>query len=497
MWAWAVGVTTLAAAIRLAAIRISPLQLYGDEAQYWFWSRRLALGYLTKPPLAAWLIRLSTLGGDAEPFVRLPAPLLQAAAGLFLYCAGRRLYDPRAALWGLLVYTLTPAVQLGAFVISTDTPMMACLAAALWAYAALQQAPPGQGWRAAAALGLALGLGFLAKYAALYAVIGILAHLVVSPAARRSWGPRAALAACGAFLFVASPNLVWNAVNGFAAFRHLGAEAAWGDRKGGPAAGAAFVASQLGVFGPFLFAILVGGGTWLAVRRRVGAPDALLMSWAAPPLAIVLAQALIAGAKANWAVAAYAPASLLVAAWMLRWERPRILAAILGAHALVAVAGLAGVVYPRLADAAHLSSALRGVRGNRELVGIIVERAKVEQLAGPLTAVTPAERELFNLCAYYGRDYFGSGGPPLKAWLRGGPPEDEAQLISPLTPATGERVLAAAADGRDAAPLRAEFRSAGDVDIADLWTGPGGRREVRLFVGEGFEAAGAPAARGR
>src|SRR5580704_16518606 len=107
--------------LRVVAIRLSPLQLYADEAQYWLWSRHLDFGYFTKPPLIAWIIRLTTLGGDAEPLVRLSSPLLHAAAGLFLFCAARRLYESRTALFSLLVYSTMPAVQLGSFVISTDT----------------------------------------------------------------------------------------------------------------------------------------------------------------------------------------------------------------------------------------------------------------------------------------------------------------------------------------------------------------------------------------
>jgi len=57
-WAWAVGLSTLFVLVRLAAVRLSPLQLYADEAQYWVWSRHLDFGYFTKPPLIAWLIRL-------------------------------------------------------------------------------------------------------------------------------------------------------------------------------------------------------------------------------------------------------------------------------------------------------------------------------------------------------------------------------------------------------------------------------------------------------
>ena len=189
---------------------LSPLQLYADEAQYWVWSRHLDFGYFTKPPLIAWLIWATTLANNAEPFVRLSSPLLHGAAGLFLFCAARRLYDARVGLASLLLYALMPAVQLGAFVMSTDTPLVACLAGALWAYAAMQSGLETNTrtprWRAALGLGIALGLAFLAKYAALYAVIGIAAHLSLSPAARKAWTWPAILAAVGAFALLAGPT---------------------------------------------------------------------------------------------------------------------------------------------------------------------------------------------------------------------------------------------------------------------------------------------------
>ncbi|HXQ17200.1 MAG TPA: glycosyltransferase family 39 protein [Caulobacteraceae bacterium] len=484
-WSWAVGASTLFILVRLAAIRLSPLQLYPDEAQYWLWSRQLDFGYFTKPPLVAWLIWLTTLANDAEPFVRLSSPLLHGAAGLFLFCAARRLYDARVGLAALLVYGLMPAVQLGAFVMSTDTPLVACLAGALWAYVALQSAERRR-WAPAAWLGLALGFAFLAKYAALYAVIGIAAHLALSKPARRAWTWPAILAAVAAFTLLAAPNLVWNAVHRFASFGHLQQEAAWGARKGGVLEALAFVGSQFGVFGPVPFAVLLGGAVWLGVRRRLQEADVLLLCWAAPALLIVLVQAFMAGAKANWAAAAFAPGSILVAAWMLRWGRPRILVAVLTAHAILALGGLAVVTAPGLADRIGLSNALKGVRGGREATQLIMGRARAEQLAGPLTAVAIDERELFNTAAYYGRDYFGKDGPPLRAWLAGPYPQNQAELAFPLTAADGARVLAVSSYGVHTKPMRAQFQSAGETEIATIWLDRKHRRTMQMFVGQGF-----------
>ena len=486
-WEWAVAATVIVTLARLAAMRLSPLQLYPDEAQYWLWSRHLAFGYFTKPPLIAWLIRLTTLTSDAEPFVRVSSPLLHAAAGLFLFRAARRLYDGRTALFALFVYALTPAVQLGAFVISTDTPLVACLAAALWAYVALQAAEGRARLAWAGALGVAFGLAFLAKYAALYAILGAAAHLALSREARRAWTPAAAIVAVAGFGLLAAPNLVWNASHGLASFGHVAREAAWGARSGGPLKGLEFLGDQFGVFGPLPFAVLLVGAPLLALRRRLAASDLLLLAWTLPALLIILVQAFAAGAKANWAVAAYGPASILVAAWLLRWGRPRLLIAGLALQGVMAVAGLAVEVRPQLADQVGLAKALRGVRGGREAAQLIVNRAETEQLFAPLSAVAIDERELFNLVAYYGRDYWGKAGPPLAAWRSGPTPQNEAELSAPLTPALGARVLAVSRDGVWLSQMRTQFRQAGDTDFGEVWLGGKDRLKVEMFVGEGFQ----------
>jgi 4-amino-4-deoxy-L-arabinose transferase-like glycosyltransferase len=485
---WALAATLVLTLARMLAMRFSPLELYPDEAQYWLWSRTIEPGYFTKPPLIAWIIRLTTTGGDAEPFVRLSSPLLHAAAGLLLFGVGRRLYGPAAGFFALMVYQLMPAVQIGAFVVSTDTPLAACLSAALLAYVALQTADGRARLAAAAALGLALGLAFLAKYAALYAVAGIGLHLAVSRRARAAWRLGPALLATLVFALMAAPNVAWNIANGYATAARVASEADWGGRPGGPVPALAFLGSQLGVFGPAPFVVLIGGAAWLAWRRRLTEADRLLLAWTLPPLAIVLVQAAIAGAKANWAVAAYPPGSVLVAAWMLRWGRPRVLIAALALQALVLVAVLAGEVMPQLADRVGLASTLRGVRGGRALTEQIVHRAQAEMLAGkPLSAVAIDERETFNAAAYYGRDFFGVVGPPLRAWKAGPAPRNEGELVSPLTPADGAHVLAVSRDGASTAAMRAQFQHAGDVSLGEVWTDPKHKLEIELFVGDGFQ----------
>src|SRR5690606_21771423 len=122
------------------------------------------------------------------------------------------------------------------------------------------EAPTSEGQRRlwlAAGFGAATGLAFLAKYAAVYALIGLALHLVISKEARAIWSLKTAALALGAFLLVLAPNLAWNAAHGFSTVQHTAANANWSDQKlfnfqelGD------FVASQFGVFGPIPFAVL-------------------------------------------------------------------------------------------------------------------------------------------------------------------------------------------------------------------------------------------------
>lgn len=480
--------TAVVTVLRLMVLFASPLELYPDEAQYWLWSRKLAFGYFSKPPLVAWLIAATTaMGRDTEALVRLSSPLIHGATALVLAKVGRRLYAPWAGAAAGVLYLLAPGVVLSSFVVSTDPALLLGLALALWAYVSLPLAEAGRPkLLLAAGFGAALGLAFLAKYAALYAVIGLLAHLILSREARRVWTLPAAGSAALAFAAVAAPNLIWNAQHGFATVTHTAANADWGGRRFDPVSMLTFLGEQFGVFGPIPFAVLLVGGAGLAWRRRLQEPDVLLLCFTVPPLLIILGEAFVARANANWAAAAYAPASVLVGGWLVRWSAKRWLGAAAISQAAIALALMVGLAAPDLADKAGAANSLKRLRGWRQITHGLTERAALENLDGHLTAVAVDDRFLFNEAAYYGRAYFGVAGPPLKIWVKGAAPENQAELTAPLTPALGAKVLAASLEGRNTAAMGADFAKADDRQINQVSLDLRHWRSVTSFVGEGF-----------
>jgi 4-amino-4-deoxy-L-arabinose transferase-like glycosyltransferase len=109
--------------IRLIGLRYSVVDLFFDESQYWAWSRDLAFGYFSKPPLLAWIIASSSaVCGDGEACVRAASPILYFGTSLAIYAIADELYDARTAFWSALTFALLPGVVFSGRIISTDVP---------------------------------------------------------------------------------------------------------------------------------------------------------------------------------------------------------------------------------------------------------------------------------------------------------------------------------------------------------------------------------------
>lgn len=488
-WSAAILLTAGLTLARFVALFRTPLELYPDEAQYWLWSRTLDFGYYSKPPMVAWAIWATTrMGGDAEAFVRLSAPLFQAGATLAVFAIGRKLYGGTAALAAAALYALMPAVQLSGLVVATDAPLLFFLGLTLLAYVGLQSALGGKRLALAAGFGAALGLAFLSKYAALYAVIGMALHLALSREARRAWSLPAAAVAAATFGLVLAPNLVWNAQHGFATLQHTASNAAWGQHSPfNPLNLARFIATQFGVFGPIPFGVLLAGLGLAARRRALPREDLMLLCFILPPIAIVSVQALLSRANANWSGAGYLPGAVLVAAWLIRWRARRWLTAAVAMQAALAALVLLVLVQPRTADALGGANSLKRVRGWSQTVRLITDRARIEQDAG-LSSIAVNDRFLFYALAYYGRDYFREpGAPPLVYWLLTGKPQNQAESSAPLTERTGVRALGVVAEGYYRNQMMADFTRVLGREIDNVYLDPKHQRRIEMFVGQGFQ----------
>lgn len=477
----ALSVAAVAAltAARLACLAIQPVGLYPDEAQYWFWAQHLALGYYSKPPLVAWVIALTTgVLGNSEFGVRAAAPLLHAGTALLIYAIGARLYDRRTGFWSALGYASLPGTSLSSFIISTDAVLLPCWAAALYGFIRARETGGGRWW---ILVGIAGGLGLLAKYAMAYWLISAAIYCGAVRDERRHL-PRL-LAATGLALLLCLPNLWWNWDNGFVSFLHLKDNADIAGSIFHPLALARFFLSQFGVFGPVFFALLIA----LTVSRGDFADRRaqLLGVFTFPTLIFMLVVSLLSRAQPNWAAPIYVSATVLVVAWALarRWRALLVAAIVLNLAIAVAVFGAAdtaealGIALPAKDYPLHR---LRGWHRLGSAVGAALA-------AHPGLTLLGDDREVLAALIYYVHPH------PFDAVIWSPLPgiKDQWELTNNIANHIGGNFLAVTIHNL-ANQMRPAFRQLIPIGTITIAPGPQGSRTYRLYIARGYR--GAPAA---
>jgi 4-amino-4-deoxy-L-arabinose transferase-like glycosyltransferase len=474
---YAVGMLAGIAAItglRLIWLALQPADLFPDEAQYWVWSQQLAFGYYSKPPLVAWLIALTTgVFGDSEFAVRLSAPFLHAGAAVFVYAIGARLYDRRVGLWSALAYVSLPGVSVSAFIISTDAALLLFWAAALYAFV---RAREGGGWGWWLGVGIAAGLGLLAKYAMFYWMFSAVGFVLLFRAERRHLRPL--LAAIGLALLVYSPNFWWNWSNGFVSYLHTRDNAALSGTLFHPDAVLEFLGSQFGVFGPLFLAGLI---VLAATPRALAEPRArLLAAFALPTLAMMLAVSFLSRAHANWAAPTYLSATVLVVAWALRRGWRRLISLSIALH-LVAV----GLLFTSRETLAAFGfelpaeyDALRRLRGWHELGAEV----SVALAAYPGSRLFADDREVLAALIYAIRPH------PLDAvkWQVTGRIQDQWDLTAGLSKRPGGNFLLVS-EHELIDEMRPSFARIDRLQSIVIPLGPGASRRYTLYLARDFK----------
>jgi 4-amino-4-deoxy-L-arabinose transferase-like glycosyltransferase len=470
---WALAAVAAITAVRLLWLAVQPADLYPDEAQYWFWAQHPAFGYYSKPPLVAWVIALTTgLLGDSEFAIRVAAPPLHAATALLVYAVAARLYDRQTGFWSALAYASLPGVSLSAFIISTDAVLLPCWAAALYAFVRARETGGERWW---IAVGIAAGLGLLAKYAMAYWLLSALGYVLMIRGERRHLRPL--LAASAVALLIYLPNLWWNWSNGFVSYLHVRDNAELSGPLFHPAALLEFFGSQFGVFGPLFFAALIA----IVLRpRALRDPRArLLAAFALPTLAMMFGVSLLSRAQPNWAAPTYVSAVVLVVAWALAggWRRALRAGIALNLAGAILLFGAAdtlaaiGVPMPAKYDPLHR---LRGWRALGKTVGAALA-------AHPELGLLADDRELLAALIYYVRPH------PLGAveWNVIPGITDQWRLVNNIALHKGEDFLAVTEHGL-VDQMRPEFAALVPLATVATDSGPGGGRSYVLYVARGY-----------
>ncbi len=465
---------------RVVALYVNGTDLFFDEAQYWAWSQEPAFGYYSKPPLIAWIIRGSTEScGLSEFCVRLPSPVIYTGTSIAVFLLGRRLYDTRTGALSGLAFATLPGVALSSGLISTDVPLLLFWALALLGLSAMFDT---RGLWPVVVLGLAFGVGLNAKYAMGWFLVCLAVYLIVAPERRTILKDVRLYAALGLGLLMIVPNLVWNYTNSFATFTHTADNAKWSGSLLNPGKALEFFGAQFGVFGPILFGVLLVI-VWRAWKQRPGEPDRMLLAFSIPIIAIIMFQALISRAHANWAATAYVAATVLVVATMIRDGAWGWLKASFAINIAVLILIAVGTTSAGRISLPVQPDPFARVLGWEEVAA--ATQAELEKARGegrPFSAVVTDNRSVAAELLYYMRDE----QTPVLSWRRGGHPRDHFELTRPLTTSvTGPVLFVTIRKGEP--ELSEAFATAQKVDVRELPAGDNATRQVTFYALSGYK----------
>ena len=166
-------ILSLSLLIKLIAIYLTNFDLFGDEAQYWIWSRSLDFGYYSKPPFVAWIISFFTFFlGNSFLMIKIIPITFYIMSGYIVYLLSFELFNNKnQAILTAASFYLMPAVSFSSFLLSTDVFLIFFWSLSLLFFIKSIRNPLKINFFI---LGIFVGISFLTKYAAVYFLISTL-----------------------------------------------------------------------------------------------------------------------------------------------------------------------------------------------------------------------------------------------------------------------------------------------------------------------------------
>ena len=287
--------------LKIGAAFFTNFSLYGDEAQYWLWSKELDFGYYSKPPLLAWFLFGHTAFFGDSFFSLKMFPLLVYFLIFFAFyklCLELNFAKNNSVICSVSFLSI-PAASVSSFLISTDLMLLLFWALSMMILLRIRSVGSLKNFLL---LGIFLGLAFLAKYAAIYFLLSFLILLfidkkilVVLKKNKISF-----FAFVLTLLLVVLPNVYWNFNNGWVTLSHTADNTNLQNLDLNFYEPLKFLVSQIFMLGVVLFF------SFLYVIRsfHLDFENKFLIVFSLPIIFIVLIESFLVRANANWAAPA-------------------------------------------------------------------------------------------------------------------------------------------------------------------------------------------------
>ena len=285
--------------LKIGALNFTTFNLFGDEAQYWLWSKDIDFGYFSKPPFLSWIIRVYTeiLGSSFVSLKLLPSFVYLLIAWSIYNLLINAGINKKDSFAGCLIFLFIPAVSFSSFIISTDLFLLLFWTLSLNELIKISRE---QRLKNFILLGIFVGLGFLSKYAAVYFIICLFILILLDKSFRKVFLDNLfgfSLAFLSVFIII-MPNIIWNFNNDWITFSHTSDNANLENIEFDLVRGLEFLFIQVLMLGPLL---VFGGAFSLIKKNRL---QKILLIFSLPIIIIVFVEAVIVRANANWAAPA-------------------------------------------------------------------------------------------------------------------------------------------------------------------------------------------------
>ena len=287
--------------IKTISIYFTNFNMFGDEAQYWLWSKNFELGYFSKPPLLSWVIGIySAVFGDSFFSLKLIPVFAYFLIGLSVYSLSKNIgLEKYEALSCSLFFLLMPAVSFSSFIISTDIFLLLFWTLSLNQLLKITHKPKIKNF---VFLGIYIGLAFISKYAAIYFLVCLLVYILIDKKFRNLFFENYLnfLLSFMFILIILTPNIIWNLNNEWVTLQHTSDNANLKNIKIDLLRGLEFLGIQILMLGPFIFL-----GSLIKIKNlEFNRNKKVLLVFSLPIFFIVFFEAVIVRANANWAAPA-------------------------------------------------------------------------------------------------------------------------------------------------------------------------------------------------
>ena len=205
--------------------------------------------------------------------------------------------NKKDSLAGSLIFLFIPAVSFSSFIISTDLFLLLFWTLSLNELIKINRE---QNLKNFILLGIFLGLGFLSKYAIIYFIICLFILILLDKRFRKIFLDNLfgfSLTFLSVFIIII-PNIIWNFNNDWITLQHTSDNANFANIEIDFIRGLEFLLIQVLMLGPF---IVLGGffgfNKWNYIQK-------IFLIFSIPVILIVLVEAVIVRANANWAAPA-------------------------------------------------------------------------------------------------------------------------------------------------------------------------------------------------